>query len=68
MKLTKNSKKKTEPIIGDTRVLKTFALFPITVDNDCRWFEFVKIVQVLFRIHKSHINPTHYEWVDIKII
>ena len=61
-------KKKNEPNIGDVRILTLPAIFPITIEDDCRWFEIVKILQILVKIHHSHQDPTQYEWVDVRFL
>ena len=44
------------PNNGDKRIVKRFALFPIRIDNECRWLEFVYIQQ----FYDDFYNP--YPW------
>ena len=63
-----------EPETGDTKIKKRFALFPITIDGETRWLEWV-VIKYRFSNFELKVDPiTHrgyrsygwskYEFVD----
>lgn len=63
-----------EPESGDEKIKRKFALFPITIDGETRWLEWVTI-KYRFSKYDIHVDPiTHrayrsygwdkYEFID----
>lgn len=49
---------------GDTRIIKKFALFPITIGHELRWLEWVKITQKRMR----DCWDVEYRWYDEEFV
>lgn len=49
---------------GDTRTLSFFALFPVTIDKETRWWEHVTVLQVYrYGYPKSRLDG---DWYNLK--
>jgi uncharacterized protein YeaO (DUF488 family) len=60
------------PEVGDTRVISSFALFPISITKEdiieIRWFEKVNIKQELTREWNKDRRCWEYFWKDIDFV
>ena len=65
--------------LGDTRIIEKFAIFPITIYNETRWLERVKIEQKITPGYYARlpyppiglINEDYYhylEWTNIRFV
>lgn len=54
--------RKVAPERGEKRVVKRFALFPITCGKETRWFETVYIVQ------EAHVGLGEHWWENVKFV
>ena len=62
-----------EPKHGDVKIKKKFALFPIKINGENRWFEWVTIKYVyhdgtLFRTPRTHQFYHYYGWLKKEFI
>ena len=60
-----------EPELGTERVKTWFALFPITIQRETRWFERVTVKQEYKEIVSFDINglpEPHEDWYNVKFI
>ena len=56
------------PIVGDTRIITFPAIFPVTVGDEQRWLEIVKIQQVCVKTHENNLDPFYSIWEDYRFI
>lgn len=60
------------PEVGDTRVISSFALFPVSITKEdsieTRWFERVNIKQELAREWSTERKNWEYFWKDIEFV
>ncbi len=55
--------------LGDTRITKKFAIFPIRIDNEIRWLEFVRIKWELVEAYKFLPPCSPYQkWVKVQFV
>jgi len=56
------------PTDGDTRVVKKFAIIPITIDEETIWLETVYILQVYVSIYaRTFLNWNDTEFVSKEV-
>ena len=56
-----------KPTPNETRIIKTFAILPITINNETRWLESCKIRQS-YSLGVTGCGDLLYAWQDIKFI
>lgn len=61
-------KDKQYPERGDTREISYFAILPVTIDGETRWFEKVKIKQTYCYSMGSLEDGDTYYWSNDKFI
>lgn len=63
------SKPKRKPKVGDVRVKRWFAIFPVTIKGETRWLEKVTVKQVyLSENYRNELGElkTMYEWNNVE--
>lgn len=54
--------------VGQKRIVKYFAIFPVTIGRDRRWFETVKIEQEFQSHFQGFEDGNSYSWENIRFI
>lgn len=62
----KKCPEEVQPSPGDTKVVNYFAVFPVRIGNETRWFERVSIEQKYGNSVDKIV--TSYFWEDIKFL
>lgn len=60
-------KDKNYPTVGDSKIVKLFALLPIKIGKETRWLEFVKINKI-YKFHDHGIEDSYYKWDNINFV
>lgn len=55
-------------LVGKKRVIRYFALFPVTIDGDRRWLETVEIEQEYKCYFEGFEDGSSYSWENMKFL